>query len=57
VTLDRYFLRYAADSPYGARWPSIRYPARRNVSREQAEHMRAAMPNPDWFEIAEEPAT
>jgi hypothetical protein len=49
-----YFLRYRRDTPEGEKFGSIRYPSRRNVTREQAEKMRAAMPRPDVFEIVEE---
>lgn len=48
------YLRYRRDTHEGEKFPSIRYPSRHNVTREQAERMRAAMPRPDVFEIVEE---
>jgi hypothetical protein len=48
------FLRYVRGTPLADRFGTIRYPARHNVTREQAEHMRQAMPDPDAFEIVEE---
>lgn len=48
-----YYLRYKRDIPEGIKFSSIRYPWTRDVTREQAEHMRASMPVPDKFEIVE----
>jgi hypothetical protein len=50
---DLYQLRYIEGAHHG-RFGSIRYPARHGVSREQAELMRQAMPNPELFEIVKE---
>lgn len=47
-------LRYRPGTPHGDKFPNIRYPARHEVTPEQAEQMRQAMPNPDAFEIVEE---
>lgn len=47
-------LRYRRDHKYGVQFSQIRYPPDREVSREQAEQMRQAMPTPDNFEIVEE---
>lgn len=49
-------LRYRRDLPlshYGARFQTLRYPTH-EVDRATAEQMRAAMPDPDAFEIVEE---
>ena len=46
-------LRYKPDAHHG-RYAHIRYPLRREVSREQAEQMLAAMPDPDLFVIEED---
>jgi hypothetical protein len=51
---DRYYLRYRRDTVWGERFGSIRYPWRRNVTRAEAEHVLAAMPTPENFEIVEE---
>jgi hypothetical protein len=48
-----YRLRYTADA-YDGRFAGIRYPARYGVDHATAEHMRAAMPKPELFEIVEE---
>lgn len=47
-------LRYKPGTDQAARWPSIRYPWHAEVTREQAERMRAAMPDPEAFEIVAE---
>lgn len=47
-------LRYVPGTRYGDNFPNVRYPLDHEVSREQAERMRQAMPTPDAFEIVEE---
>lgn len=47
-------LVYKRGTRYGDAYPNVRYPLDREVSREQAELMRQAMPTPDNFEIVEE---
>lgn len=47
-----YHLRY--NPAKERRFPHLRYPARGGVTRERAEHMRDAMPDPERFEIVEE---
>lgn len=46
-------LRYVRGTLLAAKFGSIRYPLTREVTREQAELMRLAMPTPDAFEIVE----
>lgn len=48
------YLRYKPGTDRAIRFPRVRYPLRRDIPREQAEHMRLAMPDPDLFEIVEE---
>jgi hypothetical protein len=52
VTLYR--LRYSEAAVTVGRPRSIRYPNRRGVDLETAEKMRAAMPDPELFEIVSE---
>lgn len=47
-------LRYRRAHRYGQQYPHVRYPAHAEVSAEQAEQMRQAMPEPDAFEVVEE---
>ena len=47
-------LRYRRGTRYGDAYPNVRYPLDREVTVEQAERMRQAMPTPDAFEIVEE---
>ena len=49
-----YRLRYSEAAVTVGRPKSIRYPNRRGVDLETAEKMRAAMPDPELFEIVEE---
>ncbi len=45
-------LRYIPGSRYDVMFGGqVRYPAHREVSAEQAEQMRQAMPKPDAFEV------
>lgn len=46
-------LRYRAGTDEALKFPHIRYPWRTEVSAEQAEQMRQAMPEPDRFEVVE----
>lgn len=46
-------LIYTRGTDNARRFSTIRYPAHSEVSREQAEQMRAAMPDPEAFEIVE----
>jgi hypothetical protein len=48
-----FYLRYAAGTAEADRFPRIRYPWHENTTRERVEQMRAAMPDPDRFEIVE----
>lgn len=45
------YLRYRRDIPEGVKFSTIRYPLRANITMEMAEHMKAAMPDPEKFEI------
>lgn len=48
-------LRYIPGHRYDLMFNGLlRYPVRREVTREQAEHMRQAMPDPDAWQIVEE---
>lgn len=47
-------LVYRRGTRYGDSYPNVRYPLTREVSVEQAELMRQAMPDPDAFEIVDE---
>lgn len=47
-------LVYARGTDNARRFPTIRYPWHAEVSREKAEQMRAAMPDPEAFEIVED---
>lgn len=49
--MSGHFLRYRRDIDDGVRFARLRYPAHRDVTAEQAEAMRQAMPDPDRFEI------
>jgi hypothetical protein len=51
--MSLYKLRYI-DGAYHDRFATIRYPMRGGVDLATAEHMRAAMPDPELFEIVEE---
>ena len=46
-------LRYRRDHPYGQRFPTLTYPSK-PTTRERCEQMRAAMPDPEAFEVCEE---
>lgn len=52
--MSTYRLRYSEAAVTVGRPGSIRYPNRRGVDLETAEKMRAAMPDPELFEIVEE---
>jgi hypothetical protein len=51
--VNLYRLRYRPGA-YHDRFTAIRYPMRGGVDKATAEHMRAAMPDPELFEIVEE---
>jgi hypothetical protein len=54
VTEQKWKLRYSAAAVTVGRPALIRYPMRNGVDMETAEKMRAAMPDPELFEIVKE---